>query len=66
MKNPQPAMSMQLKMRWGNDFPKDMGEGMLTLNQFGKSHVSLGNPIKTVNYPFFVFLPNHLFLLECG
>ena len=40
------------KMRLGHDFPKDKGEGMLTLNQFWKSHVSWGNPIKTVNYPF--------------
>ena len=45
-------MSMQRKMRWGHDFPKDKGEEMLTLNQFGKTHVSWGNPIKTVNYPF--------------
>ena len=36
MKNPQPTMSMQLKMRWGHDFPKDKGEGMLTLNKFGE------------------------------
>ena len=50
-KNPQPTMSMQRKMRWGHDFPKDKGEGMLTLNQFGKSDVSWGNPIKTINYP---------------
>ena len=25
MKNPQPDMSMQQKMRWGHDFPKDKG-----------------------------------------
>ena len=42
---------MQRIMRWGNDFCKDKGEGVLTLNQFGKSHVSWGNPIKTVIYP---------------
>ena len=51
-KNPQPTMSMQQKKRWGHDFPKDKGEGMLTLNQFGEIHVSWGNPIKTIKYPF--------------
>ena len=61
MKNPQLAMSMQRKMRWGHDFPKDNREEMLTLNQFGKSHVSWGNPIKNVTSLFLVFLPNHLF-----
>ena len=62
MKNPQPTMSMQRKMRWGNNFPKDKGEGMLTLNQFGKIHVSWGNPIKKFQPPFFLsFFPTIYF-----
>ena len=30
--NPQPTMSMQQIMRWGNEFSKDKGMGMLTLS----------------------------------
>ena len=66
MKNPESAMSMQRKMRWGHDFPKDKGEGMLTLNQFGKIHVSWGNPIKTVNYPFSCLSSQPFILPEGG
>ena len=54
MKNPQPDMSMQRKMRWGHDFPKAKGEEMLTLSQFGKSHVSWGEPIINCQLPFFL------------
>ena len=50
------------KMRWGHDFSKDKGEGMLTLKQFGKIHVSWGKPIKTVNYPF-SYLSSQPFIL---
>ena len=40
-------------------FSKDKEGECLTLSHWVK-------PIKTVNYPFLVFLPNHLFLLEFG
>ena len=52
-------MSMQQIMKWGNDFPRIGGRECLTLSHWGK-------PIKTVNYPFLVFFPNILFLLEFG
>ena len=34
------------------------------LGPMGKIQMSNGKPIKTVNYPFLVFFPNHLFLPE--
>ena len=32
----------------------------------GKIQLSKGEPLKTINYPFLVFFPNHLFLPEIG
>ena len=67
MKNHSQLCQWNEKWDWGHAFPKDKGEGMLTLNQFGKIHVSWGNPIKKCQLPFFLsFPPNHLFLSECG
>ena len=37
---------------------------MLTLNNFGKSHVSWGNPIKTVNYPFSCFFSPTIYFCQ--
>ena len=60
--NPQPAMSMQRIMRWGHDFPKDTGVGMLTLSQFGENPCVMGRTPQNYQLPFFLSsLPNHLF-----
>ena len=47
-------------------FPKDKGGNIETFEPMGKSQMLKGEPIKTVNYPFLVFSPNHLFLSEIG
>ena len=62
MKNPQLAMSMQQKMRPGHDFCKDMGEGMLTLNQFGENPCVMGKTHQNYQPPFFLsFFPTIYF-----
>ena len=62
MKNPQLAMSMQRIMRWGHDFPKDKGVGMLTLSLFGENPCVMGRTHQNYQLPSFLsFLPNHLF-----
>ena len=40
--NPQPSMLTQRIRRRGHDFPKDKGEGMLTLSQFGENPCVMG------------------------
>ena len=61
MKNPQPAMSMQQIMRWGHDFPKDKGVGMLTLSLFREKPCVIGRNHHNFQLPsIFSFLPNHL------
>ena len=53
--------------RWGHDFLRIRGgRGIQTSEAMGKNQLSKGKPIKTVNYPFLVFFPNHLFILEIG
>ena len=60
--NPQPAMSMQRIMRWGHDFPKDEGVGMLNLIQFGENPCLMGRTHQNCQLPYFLSsLPNHLF-----
>ena len=59
-------MSMQWIMRWGHDFPKDKGVGMLTLSMLGKIHVSRGEPIRTVNCPLSCLSSQPFILLEGG
>ena len=60
--NPQPAMSMQQIMRWGHDFPKDKGVGMLTLRLFGEKPCVMGRTHQNCQLPSFLSsLPNHLF-----
>ena len=62
MKNPQPAMSMQRIMIWGNYFPKDKGVGMLTLSQFGGNLCVMGRTHQNCQLPSFLSsLLNHLF-----
>src|SRR5713226_5734181 len=49
-------------MRWGHDFRKDKGVGMLTLSQFGENPCVMGRTHKNCQLPsFFSSLPNHLF-----
>ena len=61
MKNSQPAMSMQRIMRWGHDFPKDKGVGMLTLSQFWEKPCVMGRTHKNCQLPSFLSSPpNHL------
>ena len=49
-------------MRWGHDFPKDKGVGMLTLIQFGENPCVMGRTHQNCQLPsFFSSLPNHLF-----
>ena len=60
--NPRLAMSMQRIIRWGNDFSKDKGVGMLTLSQFGENPCVMGRTHKNCQLPSFLSsLPNHLF-----
>ena len=60
--NPQPAMSMQWIMRWGHDFPKDKGVGMLTLSQFGENPCVMGRTHQNCQLcSFLSSLTNHLF-----
>ena len=55
-------MSVQQKMRWGHDFPKDKGVGMLTLSQLGEKPCVMGITHQNCLQPFFLSsLPNHLF-----
>ena len=55
-------MSMQWIMRWGHDFPKDKGVGMLTLNHFGENPCVMGRTHQNYQLPSFLSsLPNHLF-----
>ena len=55
-------MSMQWIMRWGHDFPKDKGVGMLTLNPFEENPCVMGRTHQNCQQPSFLsFLPNHLF-----
>ena len=62
MKNPHQAMSMQWKMRWGHDFPKDKGEGMLTLSQCGKNPCVMGKTHQNYQLPLFLsFFPTIYF-----
>ena len=52
-------------MRWGHDFPKDKGVGMLTLNLFGENPCVMGRTHQNRQLPSFLsFLPNHLFCQE--
>ena len=49
-------------MRWGHDFPKDNGVGMLTLNQFWEKPRVMGRTHQNCQLPSFLSsLPNHLF-----
>ena len=49
-------------MRWGHDFPKDKGVGMLTLSQFGEKPCVMGRTHQNCPLPSFLSsLPNHLF-----
>ena len=49
-------------MRWGHDFPKDKGVGMLTLSQFGEKPCVVGGTHQNCQLPYFLSsLPNHLF-----
>ena len=53
---------MQRKMRSRHDFPKDKGEGMLTLNQFGKKPCVMGKTHQNCQLPFFLsFFPTIYF-----
>ena len=53
---------MQRIMRWGHDFPKDKGVGMLTVNLFGENACVMGRTHQNCQLPLFLsFLPNHLF-----
>ena len=46
----------------GDDFPKDKGMGMLTLNLFGEKPCVMGRTHQNYQLPSFLsFLPNHLF-----
>ena len=55
-------MSMQRIIRWGHDFPKDKGVGMLTLSQFGENPCVMGKTHQSGQLPFFLSsLPSHLF-----
>ena len=66
IKYPQPAMSMQQIMRWGNDFPKEWGGKLFKpLGQWGKSKCQWENPSNN-QLPFFSHSPNHLILQEIG
>ena len=48
-------------MRWGHDFPKDKGVGMLTLNLFRKNPCVMWRTHQNYQLPFFLsFLPNNL------
>ena len=60
--NPHPAMSMQRIMRWGHDFSKDKGVGMLTLSLFGEMPCVMGRTHQNCQLPSFLSsLPKHLF-----
>ena len=49
-------------MRWGHDFPKDKGEGMLTLSQFGERPCVMGKTHQNCQLPFFLaFFPTIYF-----
>ena len=49
-------------MRWGHDFPKDKGVGMLTLSQFRENPCVMGRTHQNCQLPSFLSsLPNHLF-----
>ena len=49
-------------MRWGHDFPKDKGVGMLTLSQFGENPCVMGRTHQNCQVPSFLSsLPNYLF-----
>ena len=59
---PRPAMSLQRIMRWGHDFPKDKGVGMLTLSQFWENPCVMRRTHQNCQLPFFLSsLLNHLF-----
>ena len=52
-------------MRWGHDFPKDKGVGILNLSLFGKNPCVMGRTHQNYQLPSFLsFLPNHLFCQE--
>ena len=49
-------------MRWGHDFPKDKGVGMLTLNLFGENPCVMRRTHQNYQLPSFLsFLPKHSF-----
>ena len=55
-------MSMQRIMRWGHDFTKGKGVGMLNLNLFGEKLCVMGRTHPNYQLPYlFYFLPNHDF-----
>ena len=59
-------MSMQPKMRWGHDFPKDKeGEIFNLWGQWGKAKCQWENPSNS-QLPFLSHSPNHLIMLEIG
>ena len=65
--NPWLAMSMQRIMRWGHEFPKDEGVGMLTLNLFGEKPYVMGRTHQNCQLPSFLsFLPKPFILPEGG
>ena len=62
MKNPQPAMSMQQKMRWKHDFPKDKGGGNLNLEPVWEKPCVMGKSHQNCQLPFFLsFFPTIYF-----
>ena len=64
--NPQPAMSMQGIMRWGHDFPKDKGVGMLTLNLFGEKPCVMGRTHQNCQTTLFLVFSSQPFILPEG
>ena len=61
MKNPQPAMSMQWIMRWGHDFLKDKGVGILTLSLVGENPCVMRRTNQNCQLPSFLSsILNHL------
>ena len=59
--NPTANYDNARKMRWGHDFPKDKGEGMLTLSQFGEKPSFMERTHQNCQLPSFLSSPpNHL------
>ena len=59
-------MSMQWIMRWGHDFPKDNGVGMLTLSMFGENPCVMQRTHQNYQTTLFLVFSSQPFILPEG